>query len=187
MPRQLPPVDDDVFEALQRLAEPLVDDANAVLRRLLELDASGEVANHRPASDTPDGEPAAGVGRPSAPRARRPPAKKRGGPQRKRSRAARGSLLPESEYELPLLKALVEAGGRGPAREMVEAVGADVADRLTKVDLECLDSGEVRWKSRVQFVRLKLIREGAMASDSPRGVWEITDVGVTRLERGRSD
>ena len=38
MPRQLPPVDDDVFDALQRLAEPLIDDVNSVLRRLLGMD-----------------------------------------------------------------------------------------------------------------------------------------------------
>jgi hypothetical protein len=30
-------------------------------------------------------------------------------------------------------------------------------------------------------VRLKLIREGAMVKDSPRGVWEITELGRERV------
>ena len=59
MAHQLPPVDDDVFEALQFLAEPLVDDINTVLRRLLGLIRRGKssrphhVRAVRPASTPP--------------------------------------------------------------------------------------------------------------------------------------
>lgn len=185
MSRILPPVDDDVFEALQRLAEPLVDDINSVLRRLLNLDSpSPTVATERieapgltgSSSDSP---PVAAPGR----KIRR--ATKKRAVKPKKSRAARGSLLPESEYELPMLEFLVEAGGRAPASEVVEAIGARLKDRFTPTDLEALDSGDIRWKSRTQFVRLKLIKQGAMVKDAPRGIWEISDLG-RELVDGRS-
>jgi len=56
-----------------------------------------------------------------------------------------------------------------------------LADRFTPGDLETVGSGDLRWRNRVQFVRLKLVRDGALAKDSPRGVWELTDQGRARL------
>jgi hypothetical protein len=192
MPRQLPPLDDDVFEALQALAEPLIDDINSVLRRVLKL--NGARPPHASGA-TPGEEPAPGVTetvtrRVLKPSRRRSSARRRGRatapPKPKRPRAPRGSILPESEYELPILEFLDRAGGRAPASEVVEAVGAKLAERFTPGDLEPVSSGDVRWKSRIQFVRLRLIREGAMAKDAPRGVWELTDEGRTRLNGSAS-
>ena len=41
----------------------------------------------------------------------------------------------------------------------------------------------IRWKNRVQFVRLRLVQAGLVEKDSPRGVWEITPEGRDRIER----
>ena len=94
-----------------------------------------------------------------------------------------GSLLPEDQYELPLLEVLQELGGSGPASIVVDRVGEKLGDRLTPVDLEHVSSGELRWKSRVQFVRLGLIKAGLMKNDSPRGTWEIAEAGRARLHQ----
>lgn len=184
MARQLPPVDDEVFEALQSLAEPLVDDVNSVLRRLLRIDSGG----YRPASDAPADEVArTASARATAPRRspkRRSTAKKSGN---SKPRAARGSLLPESEYEEPLLRALVARGGSAPASELIEDLGVSLDGMLTPADREVLDSGLVRWKNRVQFVRLKLVQAGQIKKDSPRGIWEVTDAGRDRLKSSASE
>lgn len=92
-------------------------------------------------------------------------------------RAPHGSLLPEPEYELPILQALVDAGGSGKAREITAEVGDRLGDRLSDLDRAPLKSGDVRWENRVAFVRLKLKDRGLLKSDSPRGVWELTDAG----------
>lgn len=179
MPKSLPPIDDDVFEALQALAEPLVDDVNSVLRRLLRLPLSEGVGSE---AATDDG---GVVGDAAATRSRAPKPKGRGKATARassKSRAPRGSLLPEAEYELPMLRYLAEQGGRAPASEVVEAVGIALKERFKPTDLEPLDSGDIRWKSRVQFVRLKLIREGTMTKDSPRGVWAITELGREKVQ-----
>jgi len=163
-------IDDDVFVLLKRNAEPFVDTPNTVLRRMLGIDSNGSIARPAPAS-----KPAADTARkhsvPTSPKAR-----SRGG-----TRAARGSLLPESEYELPILQYLAAHDGRAPSREVVEAVGETLADQLTEADKQPLNSGEIRWKSRAAFVRLRLIEGGDLDGEAPRGTWQITDQGRQRL------
>ena len=101
----------------------------------------------------------------------------------KRSRVASDLLLPEGEYEAPILQTLSEAGGRRPTREVVEEVGRILDGRLTDVDRELMrESGPPRWQNRVQFARLRLVKAGLMKSDSPRGVWEISPTGEKRLK-----
>lgn len=103
-----------------------------------------------------------------------------------KQRAPHGSLLPESEYELPILQSLAEAGGSGKARDITQEVGKRLADRLTEVDHQPLKAGDIRWENRVAFVRLKLKDRGLLKSDSPRGVWELTDAGLDAAKAGEA-
>lgn len=162
-------LDSDVFAYLQSEAQPLIDTPSSVLRRLLKLDGAQ------------DGVPAE---LPSSPKARlsaAPKGKRRGAA---RTRAAAGTILPEDRYERPLLRALVAAGGRAPYREIVDAVGAELKDELMPADLKALNSGTIRWQSRLQFVRLRLIERGLLDKDTPRGVWGITDEGRAVVQNG---
>jgi hypothetical protein len=166
LPRRID-VDEEVYGALRANAEPFIDTPNSVLRRLLGLDAAS--TSTAGASQAPP--------RPMVPRS----APKAGPKARKakssKPRAAAGTLLPEKEYELPLLQALVDAGGSAPSKQLIERVGELIGDRLTEQDCESLSSGGVRWQSRIQFVRLRLIERGLMQKDTPRGIWAITDSG----------
>lgn len=178
-------VDDEVYALLRSEAEPFVDTPNSVLRRLLGLTAAVEP-------------PAEAVPRPK-PRASDARGSRRGSPARRgrttaaqeAGRAPIGALLPEHVYEEPLLQALVDAGGSAPAKTLIEAVGRRLDTRLTPLDRENLKSGGVRWHSRIQFVRLRLIERGLMERTTPRGVWAISDTGrewlnaqATKAERG---
>jgi len=174
-------VDTDVFRALQSKAEPLVDDANSVLRRLLSLSSAGEAA-----PSAPKARAAKKATKKSAKKAAKKAAVKKAAPKPVRKRARRGSLVPESAFEVPMLEALVELGGSAPAGKVTARVGEKLADRLTSVDRESVSSGGVRWQSRAQAVRMKLIKDGELKSDSPRGVWEISDAGRARLSQAAS-
>jgi hypothetical protein len=143
--------DDEVFEVIKKNAEPFIDTPNTVLRRLLGIDR----AKAQP-------EPTAGKAT-------------------KTGRAAPGTLLPEAEYEIPILRCLAERGGRAPSREVVESVGQVLGNKLTDLDRMPLKSGDVRWENRAAFVRLRLVERGELAKQSPRGTWEISDKGRERL------
>lgn len=190
-------VDSEVYEHLKREAEPFVDTPNTVLRRVLglpgagdALDGAGPVAPSvtlRSAKEVNGQAAARGVrGTPSR---AKPGARNRGVP--KTTRAPAGSILPESEYEQPLLECLREAGGTAPSKEIIEAVGRRLDSRLTDVDREPLASGSIRWQNRIQFVRLKLIERGLMTKDSPRGTWalamEATAAAPNRSNEGATE
>lgn len=161
-------LDEDIYEYLKKQAEPFTDTPNTVLRRLLQLDDASEADTQRPGSNgaAPRREPGSR-------------AKKRGGTRKSsgRTRAPSGTLLPEQRYELPLLRALIEAGGEAPYREVLESVGRALSDEFMPADHETLSSGSVRWHSRLQFVRLRLVERGEMDREAPRGIWRITEAG----------
>jgi Mrr N-terminal domain len=159
-------IDDEVWEMLKQQAEPFIDTPNSVIRRLLELpearNGHAETTKH-PAS----------AGRPSRKRRQRKiPAA---------PRAQTGTILADDQYEVPILSILDEHGGRAPTREVLDALGERLAGRLMPADHDHLRSGDVRWRNRAQFVRLRLIDRGDMKRDSPRGVWEISEQGRDRL------
>jgi Mrr N-terminal domain len=105
----------------------------------------------------------------------------RGGPTRAQ-RATVGSILPEREYEIPILRALVEAEGSASASDVTDRVGELLGSRLTQTDREANRSGEVRWRNRAAFARLRLVERGLLLSSSRRGLWEISPAGREALD-----
>lgn len=80
-----------------------------------------------------------------------------------------------------MLAIISEQGGRAATREVLDELGKRLADQFAEADHEELASGDVRWRNRAQFVRLRLIEQGDMVKDSPRGMWEISEQGRRRV------
>ena len=187
-------VDEEVYNALQRQAMPFIDTPNSVLRRVLRLGESPIAEQGVTAAmtfDVEDGrdEPPLAGADPAPTSVRRSRTKSsHGAKHRTKSRAQKGtrvkpgSILPEEEYEVPLLSALVEAGGAASSKEVIERVGVQLKEKLTEQDKDEVASGTVRWRNRIQFVRIKLIDRGLMTKESPRGIWQITDAGREMVE-----
>lgn len=170
-------IDGDVWKLLQRQAEPFVDTPNTVLRRLLDM--TGKAA----AAPAPEVVLPGSSARQETTRTLGTTSKRQ---RRRAPRAPVGSLLPESEYERPILEVLGDRSGRAPARDVIKLVGELVNDRFTALDREKLATGVHRWESRVQFTRLRMRKAGLIKNDSPRGVWELSDKGrqaYTKLRR----
>lgn len=167
-------IDDEVLALLKSNAEPFIDTPNSVLRRLLGMSAANgsassqaDLGEEEPLSVTPERQTRQRRRR----RTRRPQVK----------RAQTGTILPDEEYEVPILTILDAHGGRAPTREVLDELGKRLAEQLMPADHETLASGDIRWRNRAQFVRLRLIEGGDMVKGSPRGLWEITDQGRDRL------
>jgi restriction endonuclease Mrr len=77
-------------------------------------------------------------------------------------------------------------GGRGQTSKVVERVGEMMDSQLNKWDRQMLASGEdIRWRNRAQWARNAMVKDGLLASDSPRGIWEITEKGHQVLREHR--
>jgi len=153
-------IDDEVLGTIEKGAEPFFDSPNDALRRVFGLEVGPRPSCvQQPSPDRPR---AAAVS----------PA---------RSRARPGELLPLDDYELPLLRALSQLGGSAPKAHVADAVEELLGHRLKLRDREPLGSGEVRWESRLAFARLRAIERGHLETDSPRGVWELSEAGIERL------
>jgi hypothetical protein len=103
------------------------------------------------------------------------------------SRAAPGSVLPVKGYWVPILRVLAEAGGSAPSSEVIEALEARMRDVLTPRDFEPLKSGEIRWRNRARFARLRMKERGLLSETSHRGLWQITRQGRRYLAAASQD
>ena len=107
------------------------------------------------------------------------PRQKRRSTRKARGRLPRGLRTPEDAFRRPILEALVELGGSAPIGEVLVRVEQKMKGVLNRYDYEPLpsDSRSLRWRNTAQWCRNTLVREGLMKSDSPYGIWEISDEG----------
>lgn len=104
--------------------------------------------------------------------------------RRNLGRLRKGLRTPENQYRLPILQVLGEMGGSGKAAEVLDRVGEIMKPHLKSVDFEPLASSpdNPRWRNAAQWARSAMVKEGLLKSDSPRGVWELTEPGRQRLK-----
>jgi len=57
---------------------------------------------------------------------------------------------------------------------------------LIRVDYEPLasDPEMLRWRNTAQWARNSMVKEGLLKSNSPRGIWEISEAGRVALTKG---
>lgn len=88
-----------------------------------------------------------------------------------------GDLLPEGEYWVPILEILDEEEGRARGSDVIDALERKIGDRLRLRDRDQLKMGELRWRNRARFARLRMKELGLISNQSARGIWEITEKG----------
>ena len=95
----------------------------------------------------------------------------------------KGLRTPNDAFFLPILQALVKLGGSGRVQAVLDVVEEIMGDQLNKYDYQSIPSNPkiLRWRNNAQWARLKLVQEGLLADDSPRGIWEITEAGRQRV------
>jgi restriction system protein len=112
------------------------------------------------------------------------PQQKRGRRRAKRTHLSPGLKTPNSAFRIPILKALVQLGGHGPSREVLDMVELEMKDQLKSVDRELLKDGRtLRWRNTAGWARMGMKDDGLLKPDSPRGIWEITDSGREYLQK----
>jgi len=95
----------------------------------------------------------------------------------KRSPHVVGNLTPQKDFWKPILETLVDEEGEANVQEVVEGVERKIKNQLKPGDNEPNRDGIPKWVKAVHFQRLAMVHQGLLASDSPRGIWAITDQG----------
>ncbi|MFZ0888178.1 MAG: winged helix-turn-helix domain-containing protein [Candidatus Binataceae bacterium] len=98
-------------------------------------------------------------------------------------RLERGLRTPEDSYRLPILETLEELGGSARVGEVLNLIAEKMGQQFSEYDRHTLASGQERWRNAAQWCRLTLVREGLLSSDSPHGVWELTEQGQSEVQR----
>lgn len=166
-------VDEEVYRVIEALAEPFEDTTpNSVLRKILL--GTGNDKLSRPILPTPPKPPPTPtIPSPPVHRARRfsAPSYRTLG-----ARASSAELFPKEHFTKPILEALIELGGSGSPKAILNHVFRAIRDQLRPVDLERPPNGGVRWVSRANFHRYHLLDEGLIEVPE-RGKWSITEKG----------
>lgn len=97
----------------------------------------------------------------------------------------RGLRTPEDEFRIPILQSLVELGGSANLNDVLDKVEKLMSHKLNAYDRQTLPSDPKiqRWRNTAQWARVDMVKKGLLSSDSPRGVWAITDSGRRYLEQ----
>lgn len=101
----------------------------------------------------------------------------------KSRRIAAGRRTPQPAYRMPILEALHELGGRAKADDVLRRVERRMKGTLKPVDLQKLSTGVFRWRNSAMWERQAMVDEGLLASDSPRGIWELAGRGRELLRK----
>ncbi len=100
------------------------------------------------------------------------------------SRLGRGLRTPQDAFRQPILETLNEMGGSAPVAKALERIEDKMKSVLNDYDRQFLPSQPKmqRWNNNAQWCRNTLVQEGLLKSDSPRGVWEISEKGMNALK-----
>ncbi|MDD3622801.1 MAG: winged helix-turn-helix domain-containing protein [Methanofollis sp.] len=86
---------------------------------------------------------------------------------------APGEITPSEILRSVLLEVLHDMDGGGDVGEIHDRMIKRIGNQLTDLDHEKHSNGTPRWWNNTQWIRQKLIYEGILRDDSPRGVWEL--------------
>jgi len=89
---------------------------------------------------------------------------------------------PYADYFVPILLALVEAGGKERTGTVLEHAEAMMGASMREGDRTPLPSGVPKWRSTAGYARAKLVQMGLLSARSQPGIWEVTRQGRAWLE-----
>lgn len=93
---------------------------------------------------------------------------------------------PYTDYWVPILEVLHSLGGKGHVEEILPKVKDYMEEKklLGPDDYKDVPSGsEERWRNTARWQRKAMVDRGLLRSDSPRGIWEITQEGRAWLQK----
>lgn len=151
-------ISDKTMQRLKAWAEPLEDTAESALAKALDAAESAGATNVR------------------VPLEKRTASLRSG-----RDRSDARSRLPQRTFREPLLKTLHDMGGSARTDELRPVMKMRMTPSLLPGDLERTSSGDERWWNATCWERSALVKEGYLRDDSPRGTWQLSEMGIEHV------
>lgn len=88
-----------------------------------------------------------------------------------------------TDFEMPLLQAIVKLGGKAKTKDVypeVEKIMGLTPDKFPE-EYEAYQKGQIKWKNKTAWGREYLKRKGQL-DGTERGVWKITEMGRDRVK-----
>lgn len=157
-------ITDATWERLKRWAEPLEDSPEDAVRKVLEA-AEEHLKCHQPQET----------------KSTNIISKKR---STYASKLHRGVKTSQPSYRRPILEAIYELGGSASINDVLKRVEEKMKNLFSEVDYQKLPSGiDIRWRNTAMWERFELVKDGLLKSNSPTGIWEISDMGIKEIKK----
>lgn len=100
----------------------------------------------------------------------------------------KGEVTPHFAFYQAILESLVEMGGSGKTRDVLDRVGEKMKDQLKPLDYGFLpsDGKSIRWRNSAQWARNTMVNEDGRMKKTKTGVWEISDEGRKWLKNPKN-
>ena len=91
----------------------------------------------------------------------------------------KGEITPHTDFHPYILKALIEKGGSGKTKLVLDRVGQLMKDVLKPLDHDVLksDGKSIRWRNAAQWARNTMVNEDGRMKKTKNGTWEISENG----------
>ena len=91
----------------------------------------------------------------------------------------KGEITPHTEFYTYILQSLVEMGGSGKTKLVLDQVGEKMKSVLKPLDHAVLpsDGKSIRWRNSAQWSRNTMVNEDGRMKKTKNGIWEISDKG----------
>jgi len=154
-------------------ARALIDKAEAVVKFKARVDAlKQEWLNLQ----VPPIKPPQPVQAPKQPKAKKPLK------HAEKGKLQEGLRTKNSDFHMPILKALAGHGGSLKFAELIKVLENDMKDVLNVHDWALLPNGiTIRWVNNVGWAKTPLREAGYISATAPIGTWEITPEGRQAL------
>ena len=97
-----------------------------------------------------------------------------------------GLRTKNSDLFMPILRALVNNGGKLQFQKLLSVLENDLKDVLNEYDWQIMsDDKSVRWKNNVGWAKKHLSNAGYISNTAKRGLWEITELGREQVEESK--
>ncbi len=101
----------------------------------------------------------------------------------KRRGSGSGDRSSQRKFRKPLLRAIYEMGGSARTEDLYPVIRKHIAAVPLSGNMNNLSSRDKEWRNAIRRERHKLVREGCLRDDSPRGTWELSRKGTELVEK----